>query len=266
MPKICFPINQNDYEKYIIKHTEWFDIPHYNLYKISKNGLVKRVHSVVTASNGTLRTIRERLMRTKVNKDGYISLTLSENGIQKGEFIHVLLAKTFIPNPHNYPIVNHIDENPSNNSLDNLEWCTYKQNALHSIKKIKKAHDKEKRIVIRINPKTKETIEYNGIREAALLNNIDHNNIRYSILHNGYCAGYKWAYKYPFKEELDIISKNKKYLNVVIVTNTNTHETKKFYKVSTARHYMKISQTHFYRLIKANVHKYHEFVFETRIE
>lgn len=266
MPKCSFSINQSNNEKYIIEHTEWFDIPHYNLYKISKNGLVKRIHSIVTASNGTIRTVREHIMRTKVNKNGYIYLTLTENGIPRGEFIHVLLAKTFIPNPHHYPIVNHIDENPSNNSLDNLEWCSYKQNALHSIKKIKKAHDKEKRIVIRINLKTGVITEYNGVREAALLNNTNHSNIRYSILHNGFCAGYKWAYKDTTEQEVNIISNNKKYFNVTIVTNTNTNETKKFYKVDAARHYMKISRTHFYRLIKAHINKFHEFIFVTRIE
>ena len=266
MPKCSFSINRSNNEKYIIEHTEWFNIPHYNLYKISKSGLVKRVHSVITASNGTIRTIREHIMRTKVNKNGYVCLTLSENGIQKGEFIHVLLAKTFIPNPHNYPVVNHIDENPSNNSLDNLEWCNYKQNTLHSIDKIKKAHDKEKRTVIRINPKTGEITEYNGIREAALLNNTNHSNIRHSILYNGYCVGYKWSYKYTTKKELDIISNNKKYNYVVIVTDTSTNKTKKFYKVNSARQYMKISRTHYYRLLKANINKYHEFIFETRIE
>lgn len=43
--------------------------------------------------------------------------------------IHRLVAEAFIPNPNNYPCINHKDENPSNNNIDNLEWCTYKYNA-----------------------------------------------------------------------------------------------------------------------------------------
>lgn len=40
-----------------------------------------------------------------------------------------------MPNPNNYPVINHIDGNKLNNSLDNLEWCTYKHNIVHSFKK-----------------------------------------------------------------------------------------------------------------------------------
>lgn len=43
-------------------------------------------------------------------------------------YIHRLVAQAFIPNPDNLPCVNHKDENPNNNNVDNLEWCTQKYN------------------------------------------------------------------------------------------------------------------------------------------
>lgn len=46
--------------------------------------------------------------------------------------VHILVAKTYIPNPDNLPMVNHIDENKLNCHVDNLEWCTRSYNTLHS--------------------------------------------------------------------------------------------------------------------------------------
>jgi hypothetical protein len=42
--------------------------------------------------------------------------------------VHKLVAKAFIPNPNSYTEVNHKDENPLNNNVDNLEWCTHHYN------------------------------------------------------------------------------------------------------------------------------------------
>lgn len=61
-------------------------------------------------------------------KYNFVILT-NKNGIKKEPKVHRLVAEAFIPNPNNYPQVNHKDENPSNNHVDNLEWCTAKYNS-----------------------------------------------------------------------------------------------------------------------------------------
>lgn len=69
--------------------------------------------------------------KKSINKKGYyvITLPMGKRGKVKGIRIHKALAETFIPNPHNYPIVLHKDENKLNCSLDNLEWGDYKKNS-----------------------------------------------------------------------------------------------------------------------------------------
>ena len=77
---------------------------------------------------------------SKKNKRGqsYLRVTLSKHSKTKRFQVHRLVAKAFIPNPENKPCVNHIDGNPSNNNVNNLEWCTYSENELHSYKVLQK--------------------------------------------------------------------------------------------------------------------------------
>jgi len=56
-----------------------------------------------------------------------IELT-DRDGDRKKFPVHRLVASTFIPNPNNYPQINHKDEDKTNNSISNLEWCTAKYN------------------------------------------------------------------------------------------------------------------------------------------
>lgn len=70
---------------------------------------------------------------------GYCYVTLNYKGIKKSRQVHRLVAEVFIPNPNNYPIINHKDENPSNNCVDNLEWCTHSYNLSYG-NRVQKEH------------------------------------------------------------------------------------------------------------------------------
>lgn len=65
---------------------------------------------------------------------GYKFYTLSKNGVCKSPKAHRLVAIHFLENTENKPCVNHIDGDPSNNNVSNLEWCTYSENIIHSFK------------------------------------------------------------------------------------------------------------------------------------
>ena len=97
----------------------WKDIDGYEgLYQVSNLGRVKSLHHN-----------KEKILKGSYNSKGYYFVKLCKNGISKSIFVHRLVAQEFIPNPDNLPIVNHKDENPRNNNVDNLEWCTQKYNA-----------------------------------------------------------------------------------------------------------------------------------------
>ena len=64
--------------------------------------------------------------------NGYPCVRLCKNGKSIIRKIHRLVALHYLPNPNNYKCVNHKDGNKQNNSINNLEWCTYSQNMKHA--------------------------------------------------------------------------------------------------------------------------------------
>ncbi len=84
------------------------------------------VFSYSLKSNGKLKR-----KETTVNKKrGYVYIRTTK----RNYILHRLVASAFIPNPYNKKTVNHKDGNKLNNSVENLEWATYKENAQHAIK------------------------------------------------------------------------------------------------------------------------------------
>lgn len=119
----------------------WKPIEGYGgIYEVSSYGRIKMheriVHNGVTKKT---RVMPEEIKTPKPKKDGYRQITLydRETKTRKSTGVHRLVAEAFIPNPDNLPQVNHKDENPSNNHVENLEWCTGSYNCTYNNRHIK---------------------------------------------------------------------------------------------------------------------------------
>lgn len=86
-----------------------------HVYRVLDSGELREL-----PQHGTSRNLRYRCVRPSIN------------GKQKSLYVHRLVAEAFIPNPHNFPQVNHIDGNPENNNVSNLEWCSASHNIKHA--------------------------------------------------------------------------------------------------------------------------------------
>ena len=89
-------------------------------YEVSNHG---RVKSLNYRGHGEI-----RILKPRSDKNGYLTVALCKDGKVTAFKIHRLVSTAFIPNPDNLPVVNHIDEDKTNNHVENLEWCTQKYN------------------------------------------------------------------------------------------------------------------------------------------
>ena len=179
----------------------WRDIDGFEgRYQISSEGRIKSVDVYTIDTIGRRQLHRGKFLKVRYDKDGYKKISLYDG---KSYSIHRLVAQAFIPNPNNYPIINHKDENKQNNCVENLEWCTYKYNANYGtaidrkkantdyVELAKKHH---KRIVQ--NTLNDAPIkEWASIKEASDSLNLDKGSICKCLKGKvKTCGGYKWKY------------------------------------------------------------------------
>lgn len=167
----------------------WKDVPNYEgIYQISNYGRVKSFRAYNSYTKKYYK--REKILNTKIDTNGYYVVSLC-NKNQKYFRIHRLVAKVFIPNPNNYPIINHKDENKLNNRVDNLEWCTYSYNNSYGTrnKNISKP-------ILQYDLDGNFLNEYCSINEASRKLNINHSSIIFALQGKSKQShGYIWKYK-----------------------------------------------------------------------
>lgn len=177
-------------------------------YEVDRFGRVFSLDRVVTVVDGN-RTYEKPLsgkqMKQSMHDKGYKTVSLTKDGKTKMMFVHRIVAEAFLPNPDNLPMVNHKDEDKTNNFLENLEWCTAAYNrtygkAVERQAKKLRGRESEKRVAVvccTLDGKYEEW--FPSIAEAAKI--VKGSTSAISKVCKGerkMAYGYKWAYADDF--------------------------------------------------------------------
>lgn len=111
-----------------------------DFYMVDSNGNVYSLHKSRFGKNSNLD--ENTPLSTYTDNKGYKSVVLVKNKVKRTTRLHRIVALTFIPNPENKPCVNHKNGIKTDNRVDNLEWVTYSENEIHSIKRLGKKKKK----------------------------------------------------------------------------------------------------------------------------
>lgn len=131
----------------------------------------------------------KKVLKTFVIDKGYHKVILQHNKLKKTYLIHQLVALAFIPNPNNYDTIDHMDDNPSNNRVGNLQWLPKSDNSKKSWDKGNHDHQKKK-VVQMLNGNVVK--EYESIQEASRVIGIHFSGISRACKNGWKCAGYEW--------------------------------------------------------------------------
>lgn len=185
----------------------WKDIKDYEgLYQVSNLGNVRSLDRIITFKNGTKQFFKGKILKQKLDKNGYLRVTLTKNNHLSLKQVHRLVGIAFIPNPENKPTINHKKGIKTDNRVSQLEWATYQEQTQHAIKtglinfktriyinQNEKAIEKTRKPIKQYDLNGNFISKYIGVNEAQRITHI--NNISRCLTgKKKQVGGYIWKY------------------------------------------------------------------------
>jgi len=160
-------------------------------YFVSKDGKIFSAWNkeIVRDKKGKIIDVKHYLDFNKIKEiksssagNGYLKIGLRKDKKTYTKSIHRLVAETYIPNPNNHPVINHINEIKTDNNIKNLEWCTQQKNSEYSNCKY---------VYTIKNTKTNDIIILNNLNLWCKENNIHESHLRQTYTKNNQHKGFK---------------------------------------------------------------------------
>lgn len=206
--------NKEFIESIRLPNEEWRDVVGYEgYYMVSSLGRVASIRTKIYYKNRLKpRIVTQHLIKLQKSKYGnnlyYISLGLCKNGEQKSVRVHDLVASAFLPNPSNYPCIDHIDTDGTNNNVSNLRWCTHYMNMMNPItrsrnKLVQNNHlgYRSKKVVFVSSDNTVQT--FKSIRQASEYCKVDCSTITKSCMNKtSFSRKGRWYYFQDYQKLL----------------------------------------------------------------
>ena len=148
------------------KNEVWKTYPEFDFIQGSNLGRARTIDRVVSTKRGP-RVVKGRILTQHSNGTGYLQVDPRINGRKIHIYIHRLVAGCFLPNPENLPEINHKDNNPLNNNISNLEWCSRKFNVMYREKFGTPAKESVPKVpVYAVELKTQKVLWFESQKEA----------------------------------------------------------------------------------------------------
>lgn len=233
----------------------WKAHPDIGIIEVSTLGNVRTIDRIVSNGRGTY-PVKGRALKPRNEKNGYLRVGIQIDGKWTKKLVHRLVAQTYIPNPENLPQVNHLDCNPKNNNVENLEWCDNSYNQKYKNKFGISNTETEGHPVFAIKLDTLEVLRFRSQGEAGRAIGVDQQSINKVIKGSRNQAG-----GYYFKEDdgngikidrdkLNYIVNRMRFIGGVFAVNLNTLEVSRFESQMEASRVLGVCQGNIYSVLK----------------